>query len=239
MQRPHQMSHEQSAVGRRQCACLGVASALPVEMEIRTPMRLCYILRVQGYLPGQLYNLDSKFGNQEELKALCAALKEAGVRPVCDIVINHRCADAQDEHGIWNQFRCAHSTVLGLQTGHAPFGIENHNCADVRNELGTWNQFRYDHFSYQLAQVTSLIPAACMQQSKCCHVSGMQRVLNHATRSGCHSQSHRDHGWWSLAQVMLTSFLLLRKQCISFCMSFVAGITGTTRARAVARGHWA
>jgi alpha-amylase len=59
----------------------------------------------QGYLPGQLYNLNSKFGNQEELKALVAACKEAGVRPVCDIVVNHRCADAQDEHGIWNKFR--------------------------------------------------------------------------------------------------------------------------------------
>ena len=38
----------------------------------------------QGYLPGQLYNLNSKFGNKEELKALVAACKEAGVRPVCE-----------------------------------------------------------------------------------------------------------------------------------------------------------
>ena len=47
----------------------------------------------QGYLPGQLYNLDSKYGNKDELKALCAALKEAGIVPLADIVINHRCAD--------------------------------------------------------------------------------------------------------------------------------------------------
>ena len=39
----------------------------------------------QGYLPGQLYNLNSKFGNQEELKELVAACKEAGVRPVCEL----------------------------------------------------------------------------------------------------------------------------------------------------------
>lgn len=39
---------------------------------------------VQGYLPGQLYNLNSKFGNQEELKSLVSAFKEAGVRPVCE-----------------------------------------------------------------------------------------------------------------------------------------------------------
>lgn len=45
------------------------------------------LLPMQGYLPGQLYNLNSKFGNQEELKALCAAFKEAGVRPVCEFLL--------------------------------------------------------------------------------------------------------------------------------------------------------
>lgn len=61
----------------------------------------------QGYLPGQLYNLDSKFGNKEQLQGLNAALKQAGLRPVADIVVNHRCADQQDENGIWNMFRWA------------------------------------------------------------------------------------------------------------------------------------
>ena len=62
---------------------------------------------LQGYLPGQLYNLNSHYGNKEELQALLKAFKEAGVVPVADIVINHRCADAQDENGVWNTFRCA------------------------------------------------------------------------------------------------------------------------------------
>ena len=63
---------------------------------------------VQGYLPGQLYNLDgSSYGNQEELTSLVGALKEAGIRSVCDIVINHRCADGQDEFGVWNKFGLA------------------------------------------------------------------------------------------------------------------------------------
>ena len=59
----------------------------------------------KGYLPGQLYDLSSSYGNKGELVALVSALKAAGIRAVCDIVINHRCADAQDEHGIWNKFR--------------------------------------------------------------------------------------------------------------------------------------
>ena len=59
----------------------------------------------QGYLPGQLYNLDSKYGNKEELKALCTALKEAGIVPLADIVINHRCADEKGEDGVYNSFK--------------------------------------------------------------------------------------------------------------------------------------
>jgi len=61
----------------------------------------------QGYLPGQLYNLTSKYGTKEQLVELNKALKAAGIVPVCDIVINHRCADKQDEHGVWNRFGCA------------------------------------------------------------------------------------------------------------------------------------
>lgn len=58
----------------------------------------------QGYLPGQLYRLDSAYGTADELYSLNRALLKAGLRPMADIVINHRCADGQDEHGIWNHF---------------------------------------------------------------------------------------------------------------------------------------
>lgn len=61
----------------------------------------------QGYLPGQLYNLDSKYGNKEELQALCKECKAAGIVPLADIVINHRCADEKGEDGVYNTFRSA------------------------------------------------------------------------------------------------------------------------------------
>ena len=68
---------------------------------------------MQGYLPGQLYNLNSKYGNREQLVALNKALKAAGIVPVCDVVINHRCADQQDDHGVWNRFgRAPRSFVI-------------------------------------------------------------------------------------------------------------------------------
>lgn len=70
----------------------------------------------QGYLPGQLYNLDSKYGNKEELQALCKELKAAGIMPLADIVINHRCADEKGEDGVYNTFRST-ATQLAMLLG--------------------------------------------------------------------------------------------------------------------------
>lgn len=68
----------------------------------------------QGYLPGQLYNLDSKYGNKEQLQDLCKELKAAGIVPIADIVINHRCADEKGEDGVYNTFRSAQSGYISL-----------------------------------------------------------------------------------------------------------------------------
>jgi alpha-amylase len=50
-----------------------------------------------------LYVLDSAYGSERELRSALAALKRRGLKPVADIVINHRCASHQ-EHGKWNRF---------------------------------------------------------------------------------------------------------------------------------------
>ena len=56
----------------------------------------------QGYLPSDLYNLNSFYGTHDELLRCIWAMQDNGICPVADIVINHRCAEAQDEQGRWN-----------------------------------------------------------------------------------------------------------------------------------------
>jgi glycosidase len=55
-------------------------------------LQAMYLWRVllQGYMPGQLYNLSSAYGNEQQLIELNEALKAAGIAPLADIVINHR-----------------------------------------------------------------------------------------------------------------------------------------------------
>lgn len=58
----------------------------------------------QGYMPRDLYNLNSNYGSQEQLVRLIRKLQSRGIKVVGDAVLNHRCAQAQDAKGIWNQF---------------------------------------------------------------------------------------------------------------------------------------
>jgi alpha-amylase len=57
----------------------------------------------QGYLPRDLYDLNSGYGTEGALRGVLQKLKELRVKCVADIVINHRCAHTQKD-GKWNQF---------------------------------------------------------------------------------------------------------------------------------------
>lgn len=58
----------------------------------------------QGYLPRDLYCLDSRYGSQADLRGCIQSLQRHGIKVLADIVINHRCAQYQDDHGKWNKF---------------------------------------------------------------------------------------------------------------------------------------
>jgi hypothetical protein len=55
-------------------------------------------------MPGDLYNLDSAYGSEAELRDCIRALQGAGMKVLGDAVLNHRCAQRQDEHGVWNLY---------------------------------------------------------------------------------------------------------------------------------------
>ena len=49
----------------------------------------------QGYLPRDLYCLDSKYGTEKELRDCIKELQRWNLKVIADIVINHRCAHKQ------------------------------------------------------------------------------------------------------------------------------------------------
>jgi alpha-amylase len=126
----------------------------------------------EGYLPTQLYDLNSHYGTQEALVALNTALLANGLRPVADIVINHRCADEQSENGIWNKFHddvshpghridwdvtaIASSDPDFQGRGHADSGADygpspdlDHENEDVRLGLRDWLLWLRDYIGFE------------------------------------------------------------------------------------------
>ncbi len=58
----------------------------------------------QGYLPRDYYDLNSQYGTEAELREMIKILQDNGLKPIADIVINHRCAHYQGDDGKWNKF---------------------------------------------------------------------------------------------------------------------------------------
>lgn len=58
----------------------------------------------EGYMPKDLYNLNSRYGNIDQLKILVKRFHEVGLRVLGDAVLNHRCAHYQNQNGVWNLF---------------------------------------------------------------------------------------------------------------------------------------
>eukprot|EP00190_Bangiopsis_sp_CCMP1999_P007078 CAMPEP_0198723908 /NCGR_PEP_ID=MMETSP1475-20131203/1418_1 /TAXON_ID= ORGANISM="Unidentified sp., Strain CCMP1999" /NCGR_SAMPLE_ID=MMETSP1475 /ASSEMBLY_ACC=CAM_ASM_001111 /LENGTH=491 /DNA_ID=CAMNT_0044485237 /DNA_START=106 /DNA_END=1581 /DNA_ORIENTATION=- len=61
-------------------------------------------LSKEGYLPKELDNLNSAYGSREDLEALLKDMNAAGIKPIADTVLNHRCASHKSPNGAWTQF---------------------------------------------------------------------------------------------------------------------------------------
>ncbi|KAJ6371238.1 hypothetical protein OIU77_001692 [Salix suchowensis] len=58
----------------------------------------------QGYMPSDLYNLNSAYGSVEELKHCIEEMHSQDLLALGDVVLNHRCAQKQSPNGVWNIF---------------------------------------------------------------------------------------------------------------------------------------
>ncbi|KAM7269841.1 hypothetical protein ACFE04_025338 [Oxalis oulophora] len=58
----------------------------------------------EGYMPKDLYNLNSRYGSIDELKDIVEKFHEVGIKVLGDAVLNHRCAHSQNQNGVWNIF---------------------------------------------------------------------------------------------------------------------------------------
>lgn len=58
----------------------------------------------EGYMPTDLYDLNSQYGSAEELRDLISTFHGRDVKVLGDTVLNHRCAQHQNDQGIWNQY---------------------------------------------------------------------------------------------------------------------------------------
>ena len=111
----------------------------------------------EGYLPVDLYNLNSNYGSKDELCSLLDNLNDNQIYPICDVVINHRCAKYQDSNGIYNQFGDSlpwdHSAITpnnlrwggignyGTGEEYIPAPNIDHSQTTIRRDLIEWLQY--------------------------------------------------------------------------------------------------
>ena len=108
----------------------------------------------QGYLPRDLYDLNTPYGTEAELRELIAVLHENGLKAIADVVINHRCAHYQSSDGKWNVFGgrlawdkssiCSNNPIFGgtgsrkSQEDYSAAPNIDHSQDRVRQDISGW-----------------------------------------------------------------------------------------------------
>ncbi|EFJ47473.1 hypothetical protein VOLCADRAFT_74960 [Volvox carteri f. nagariensis] len=111
----------------------------------------------QGYLPRDLYSLDSAYGSEGELRDLIASFHQHNIKVIADIVVNHRCANSQGSDGKWNKFGgrlawdasaiCSNNPAFGGR-GNPKQGDDyaaapniDHSQERIRNDIINWMKY--------------------------------------------------------------------------------------------------
>ncbi|XP_058098409.1 probable alpha-amylase 2 isoform X2 [Magnolia sinica] len=117
----------------------------------------------QGYLPQNLYSLDSSYGSEYLLKGLLEKMQQYKVRAMADIVINHRVGTTRGHGGRYNRYDwiplawdehavTSCSGGLGnLSTGDNFHGVPNidHCQPFVRRDIIGWLQWLRKSVGFQ------------------------------------------------------------------------------------------
>ncbi|KAG6435299.1 hypothetical protein SASPL_100169 [Salvia splendens] len=117
----------------------------------------------EGYLPQNLYSLNSSYGSENLLKALLNKMKAYKVRAMADIVINHRVGTTQGHGGMYNRYdgiplSWDEHAVTGCtggkgnkSTGDNFHGVPNidHTQEFVRKDIKNWLRWLRNTVGFQ------------------------------------------------------------------------------------------
>lgn len=83
-------------------------------------------------MPKDYFNFNSAYGSEHDLRQAIGQLHGQNVTVLADVVLNHRCADMQDEQGQWNRYRSGFD-LLNWDAQHLikdSFGGKGHKKTD-------------------------------------------------------------------------------------------------------------
>ncbi|KAH8935240.1 hypothetical protein BDL97_17G019100 [Sphagnum fallax] len=128
-------------------------------------------LAPQGYLPRDLYSLNTAYGSEGELRNLLQAMHRRNLRAMADVVINHRIGSCQGIGGRYNRYdgmpmpwdehavTCDTGGLGNPSTGAIFEGVPNidHTQEFVRNDLKNWmnwlrNNLGFSDFRFDFAK---------------------------------------------------------------------------------------
>jgi alpha-amylase len=105
----------------------------------------------EGYLPRELYTLDSKYGSATDLRLLITDLKLKGIKPIADIVINHRVGNATAKfdfvNPVWNcSYIASNDESVGCGAGdtgefYGPARDIDHTSSTARQSIKDWMNY--------------------------------------------------------------------------------------------------
>merc|ERR1719335_370898 len=125
----------------------------------------CDAADMHGYLSRKWYDLNSSYGSAGELEELIFGMHEAGMVPMLDVVINHRCASEKDEKGRWLEFEeptwgawaiCCNSPAVPGGTGAPTTGEPaqyapsvDHTNPKVQFDVQQWIRFMMEKIGFR------------------------------------------------------------------------------------------